>query len=490
MKAKLIALLTTVIVLASASQSVVLAADGSKNDALPEWIPNHTPAANSVVLGDSNTTLKSGDMRVTLVDYDTNTPIILDEDSQIYISTSITINSPSGPMQTGPILDVNSNPSVFENIAEFFSADYFSFGLNEYSLPEGYSFPDNSSEAGYYNGTIIPSDHMTVTVYDNTSADVVIRLKYSPSGDVNNDGRFTVSDAVVLQKWLFADSSVDLRNWKAANFCNDDNLDIFDFCMMRKKLIEKKAITVLPDISLDPLDSRRFFIIGDNYNLYAGPGKDYTVIDTVLPSESLYEIGYNTGNDNWVYAEVNGRKGWVKVYCDDSNDLNCVFYGFELEKPVIYLYPQKETDVHVELELSESELATTYPKYQNGWDVIAFPDGNLLNKSDGTHHRYLFWDSTNCTTKLDFSEGFCIAGCDTEKFLKEKLQYMGLSEGETNEFIVYWLPRMEHNAFNLISYQGDNYTNSAKLNITPEPDSICRIFMAFIPLKNQVDIAP
>ena len=67
---------------------------------------------------------------------------------------------------------------------------------------------------------------------------------------------------------------------------------------------------------------------------------------------------------------------------------------------------------------------------------------------------------------------------------------MGLSEGETNEFIVYWLPRLEHNAFNLISYQGDNYTNSAKLNITPEPDSICRIFMAFIPLKNQVDIAP
>ncbi len=42
---------------------------------------------------------------------------------------------------------------------------------------------------------------------------------------------------------------------------------------------------------------------------------------------------------------------------------------------VIYLYPEQETDVHVELELTESELNTTYPKYDSGWDVTAYPDG-------------------------------------------------------------------------------------------------------------------
>ena len=67
---------------------------------------------------------------------------------------------------------------------------------------------------------------------------------------------------------------------------------------------------------------------------------------------------------------------------------------------------------------------------------------------------------------------------------------MGLTEDEMNEFIVYWLPLMEHNKYNLISFQGDVYTNSAKLNITPTPDSLLRIFMTFVPLEEAVDIQP
>ncbi|MCR4794855.1 MAG: hypothetical protein K5898_06755 [Ruminococcus sp.] len=49
---------------------------------------------------------------------------------------------------------------------------------------------------------------------------------------------------------------------------------------------------------------------------------------------------------------------------------------------------------------------------------------------------------------------------------------------------------MEHNKYNLISFQGDAYTNSAKLNISPAPDSLLRIFMTYVPLENAVDIEP
>ena len=67
---------------------------------------------------------------------------------------------------------------------------------------------------------------------------------------------------------------------------------------------------------------------------------------------------------------------------------------------------------------------------------------------------------------------------------------MGLTEEEMNEFIVYWLPLMEHNKYNLISFQSDVYTDSAKLNITPTPDSMLRVFMAYVPLEEAVDIEP
>jgi hypothetical protein len=65
-----------------------------------------------------------------------------------------------------------------------------------------------------------------------------------------------------------------------------------------------------------------------------------------------------------------------------------------------------------------------------------------------------------------------------------------MTEQEMNEFIVYWLPRMEHNAYNLISFQGEKYTDTAVLNITPAPDSELRVFMTFVPLEEAVEIAP
>ena len=67
---------------------------------------------------------------------------------------------------------------------------------------------------------------------------------------------------------------------------------------------------------------------------------------------------------------------------------------------------------------------------------------------------------------------------------------MGLSEDEMNEFIVYWLPLMEHNKYNLISFQKEAYTDSAKLSITPQPDSMLRVFMAYVPLENTVRVQP
>ena len=58
-------------------------------------------------------------------------------------------------------------------------------------------------------------------------------------GDVNADGVFSISDVVILQKWLLADSSVTLKNWKNADLCEDNRLDSFDIVMMKKQLIEK-----------------------------------------------------------------------------------------------------------------------------------------------------------------------------------------------------------------------------------------------------------
>ncbi|MDE5854865.1 MAG: polysaccharide deacetylase family protein [Ruminococcus sp.] len=56
-------------------------------------------------------------------------------------------------------------------------------------------------------------------------------------GDVNKDGKFNISDVITFQKWLLAVSDTHLADWKAADFCNDEKLNVFDFCLMKKELI-------------------------------------------------------------------------------------------------------------------------------------------------------------------------------------------------------------------------------------------------------------
>lgn len=49
---------------------------------------------------------------------------------------------------------------------------------------------------------------------------------------------------------------------------------------------------------------------------------------------------------------------------------------------------------------------------------------------------------------------------------------------------------MEGNAYNLIAFQGDAYTESAKLAVDPAPDVLLWVFMAWKPMKDPVDIPP
>ena len=156
-------------------------------------------------------------------------------------------------------------------------------------------------------------------------------------------------------------------------------------------------------------------------------------------------------------------------------------------KPVLYLYPEEKTAVTVRLDY-DGALTCTYPAYEDGWTVTAAPDGTLRDES-GQTYSYLYWEGLS-DGDYDFSRGFCVPGGDTAAFLENALAQLGLTRREANEFLVYWLPRMEPNPYNLIAFQATAYTDHARLTITPEPDSLLRVFMAWQPLDGQTDIPP
>ena len=219
----------------------------------------------------------------------------------------------------------------------------------------------------------------------------------------------------------------------------------------------------------------------DHINIRYGPSQtDYDVVTRV--ENGSFAKGLTNSVNGWVFVNVDGTKGWARadlvLHMDGNGELDGI------AKPVLYLYPDKKTDVSVKLILKDSAFSCTYPDYGKGWNVTAYPDGKLINKADKKEYSYLYWE-LDSNMDFDFSKGFIVKGSDTAVFLQKTLSNMGLKPKEYNEFIVYWLPRMQNNEYNLISFQTKTYTDNVKLKISPKPDSVLRVNMAYKALNKK-----
>ena len=175
-------------------------------------------------------------------------------------------------------------------------------------------------------------------------------------------------------------------------------------------------------------------------------------------------------------------------YSAESYSYEYRFLG-DYAKPVIYLYPERETEVSVKIELPEDgELTCTYPDYGDGWNVTALPDGTLYDRN-GNEYYCLYWEGSG-SALLEGGRGWCVAGDASAEFLREKLTEIGLTAREANEFIIYWLPELQKSAYNVITFHTEDYARGIPLTVSPAPDSVIRVFMTFEPSDGFVDIAP
>lgn len=157
--------------------------------------------------------------------------------------------------------------------------------------------------------------------------------------------------------------------------------------------------------------------------------------------------------------------------------------------PIIYLYNENDEDemINVSLDL-DGELDVTYPLYDEscGWNVTATSDG-VLEDEVGNIYPFLFWEAT-LNMDYDLSCGFCVKGCDTESFLNEALAELGLNEKEAADFMSYWLPLMEGNEYNVITFQTTAYEDAAGLIVNPSPDVTVRINMLWYATSEYVEL--
>jgi hypothetical protein len=212
-------------------------------------------------------------------------------------------------------------------------------------------------------------------------------------------------------------------------------------------------------------------------------------------------VVFYTGYQLAIYQEANNDNLWphFNIGINSQSTGSCT-PGFGvpnecptngLDEPVINLYPTKAEAVNVRLSFAPG-FSKTVPAYSpsSGWNVIAQPNGQLIDRSSGMVYPYLIWEGNPVNLNVNMNEGFVVPVGSTKQFLQNELAVIGLSRAEVSAFIGYWLPRMQDSKYNLIHFDENTYTSIAKLTVTPRPDSLLRVLMVYKPLRTAVRVTP
>ncbi len=235
------------------------------------------------------------------------------------------------------------------------------------------------------------------------------------------------------------------------------------------------------------------------------PSQTYGYMPSALPSpdqsyrlraklENLQNVALSTSyNGEFLYSDEN-PDGSNPNTCDSTLGYYCTgpggdtFQAFDPGKPVIYLYPTKKTNVSVSI--YPAHIDQSVPAYGNGWQVTAYPDGEIFD--NGIEYPYLFWDGESNPPTVDRSKGFVVATSDIGSFLKTSLAAQGLKGSEITDFIAYWQPRMTTSEPYVYVYfmpQSD-YDKLVPMTITPAPQTTIRVYMLYKPLPAPIIVTP
>ena len=319
-------------------------------------------------------------------------------------------------------------------------------------------------------------------------------------GDVNGDGAVEVDDVTFLQRNLAEIPLPFEFNEKTADADEDAAVTIIDATWIQRWLLGAIFDTRLhigENVYNWRLNKDNAIFIDGTYTEELEITRiclDHFYATTAIPLPIEFKINcVSTGH--WCVGDY-VRCTMINTYLDkDGNYYEAELVSLEQStfepepdvplKPVIYLYPEEETEVSVKMEL-DGYFLRTLPIYDDGWQVTAAPDGTLTSQS-GFKYPYLFWEA-KMNTEYGMSEGFCVRGSETEAFLRGALAAQCLNEKEIDDFVEFWLSFMKDNPYNVISFKTSEYTEAAKLYISPQPDTVIRVFMTWYGSDTAVDI--
>jgi len=167
------------------------------------------------------------------------------------------------------------------------------------------------------------------------------------------------------------------------------------------------------------------------------------------------------------------RSVWQRSKCSDSP---------------LYLYPEKETLVDIKVNLP-AKILDAQPTYkENGWQVLAQPNGKLTTNDGEVFDKISYLYSTDSESP-DY--GLIVKREELGQILPAYAEMIGLQGQEVVDFTSFWLESLGDSPYYLVSHFDQNQSKAMMpLEINPKPDVLIQTIMYFQLLEKPIEVKP
>ena len=188
------------------------------------------------------------------------------------------------------------------------------------------------------------------------------------------------------------------------------------------------------------------------------------------------------------YFVFAGKRLEGNITFEDYNIQSEATIHMVLRKPVIYVYPEKNMDVSISINITKGKFTVVYPKFNEGnnsWKIKANPNGEI--ELNNKKYPYLFYECDSYFAQ-ETNEGFIVDDKTAVDFLEEKLKILGLNDKEMTDFITYWLPTLLNNKLSICTFQTQKFFDNFPLNVSPKPETLIRVFLSIKKIESPIEI--
>ncbi|NOR86649.1 MAG: hypothetical protein GQ527_03480, partial [Bacteroidales bacterium] len=117
------------------------------------------------------------------------------------------------------------------------------------------------------------------------------------------------------------------------------------------------------------------------------------------------------------------------------------------------------------------QIVASIPEYVNGWEFVVDTNGLIDNT-----YSYLFYESTQPDV-WQRTDGWTIQATELDFFFRENMNSYGFYGQEIDDFIDYWIPRLDDYTFYSIYPQSKELINTViELDFSEQPEHLLRLF--------------